>query len=200
MGGEAYFEEGIGQMAMMVHGLFPKLPTEPVTVGYTWQDDMDIPDITSSTSREFVGETTYTVTGFKEKYGISCVEVATVSTFEFEGKVEQQGEAWLMTGSGQSTGTMLFSLDDGLHPVQQERLDDSVRGRGFDHGRRRRVDHALCRVEAPRHDGAAVVTDSCIRSRVFRGAGPNGIDQETQPGTQDVLRRCPPAGRQTSHQ
>jgi hypothetical protein len=114
MGGEEYFEEGIGQMAMMVHGLFPILPTEPVTIGYTWQDDMDIPDITSSTNRDFVGETTYTVTGFKEKYGISCVEVATVSTFEFEGKVEQQGEAWLMTGSGTATGTMLFSLEDGL--------------------------------------------------------------------------------------
>jgi hypothetical protein len=40
--------------------------------------------------------------------------VATVSTFEFEGKVEQQGEAWLMTGSGTATGTMLFSIEDGL--------------------------------------------------------------------------------------
>jgi len=114
MGGEDYFEEGIGQMAMMVHGLFPVLPTEPLTIGYTWQDDMDIPDITSSTARDFVGETTYTVVGFKEKYSIPCVEVATVTEFEFEGKVEQQGEAWLMTGSGVSNGTMLFSIEDGL--------------------------------------------------------------------------------------
>ena len=114
MGGEDYFEEGIGQMAMMVHGLFPVLPTEPLTIGSTWQDDMNIPDITSSTSRDFVGETTYTVVGFKEKYSISCVEVATVTEFEFEGKVEQQGEAWLMTGSGVSNGTMLFSIEDGL--------------------------------------------------------------------------------------
>ena len=114
MGGEEYFEEGIGQMAMMIHGMFPILPEEPLTIGYTWQDDMDIPNITSATTREFVGETTYTVVGFKEKYQIPCVEVATVTTFEFEGKVEQQGEAWLMTGAGEANGTVLFSVEDGL--------------------------------------------------------------------------------------
>jgi hypothetical protein len=114
MAGEAYFEEGVGQVALMIHGMFPKLPEEPITIGYTWEDDLDIPDITSSTARDFIGETTYTVVGFKEKYGISCVEVATVSTFEFEGKVEQQGEAWLMSGAGESKGNVLFSLESGL--------------------------------------------------------------------------------------
>jgi len=114
MGGEEYFEEGIGQMAMMVHGLFPELPEEPLTIGYTWQDDLDIPDITSATNRDFVGEVTYTVVGFKEKYQIPCVEVSAVSTFEFEGKVEQSGEAWLMTGSGESVGTILFSIEDAI--------------------------------------------------------------------------------------
>jgi hypothetical protein len=114
MGGEDYFEEGVGQMAMMVDGMFPVLPEEPLTVGYTWTSEMDIPNITSSTSRDFLGETTYTVVGFKEKYGIACVEVGTVTDFEFEGKVEQQGEAWLMTGSGTTTGTVLFSIEDGL--------------------------------------------------------------------------------------
>ena len=114
MAGEAYFEEGVGQMALIIHGMFPMLPEEPITIGYTWKDDLDIPTITSSTDRDFVGETTYTVMGFKEKYGISCVEVATVSTFEFEGRVEQQGEAWLMSGSGESTGTVLFSIEDGF--------------------------------------------------------------------------------------
>ena len=114
MAGEDYLEEGVGQLALMIHGMFPKLPEEPITIGYTWEDDLDIPDITSSTKRDFVGETTYTVVGFKEKYGISCVEVATVSTFEFEGRVEQQGEAWLMSGSGESTGTVLFSIEDGF--------------------------------------------------------------------------------------
>ena len=114
MGGEEYFEEGIGQMAMMIHGMFPVLPEEPLTIGYTWEDDMDIPNITSATTREFVGETTYTVVGFKEKYQIPCVEVAVVSTFEFEGRVEQQGEAWLMTGTGESAGIALFSIEDGL--------------------------------------------------------------------------------------
>ena len=114
MSGEDYFEEGVGQLALMIHGMFPKLPKEPITIGYTWEDDLDIPDITSATTRDFVGETTYTVVGFKEKYGISCIEVATVSTFEFEGRVEQQGEAWLMSGSGESTGIVLFSIEDGL--------------------------------------------------------------------------------------
>jgi hypothetical protein len=114
MAGEGFFEEGVGQVALMIHGMFPKLPEEPITIGYTWEDELDIPDITSSTSRDFVGETTYTVVGFKEKYGISCVEVATASTFEFEGKVEQQGEAWLMSGAGQSEGIVLFSIEDGL--------------------------------------------------------------------------------------
>ncbi|MCK4410071.1 MAG: hypothetical protein KAW67_08295 [Candidatus Eisenbacteria sp.] len=114
MAGEEYFEEGVGQLALMIHGMFPKLPEEPITIGYTWEDDLNIPDITSSTDRDFFGETTYTVIGFKEKYGISCVEVATVSTFEFEGRVEQQGEAWLMSGSGESEGVVLFSMEDGL--------------------------------------------------------------------------------------
>jgi hypothetical protein len=114
MAGEAYFEEGVGQVALMIHSMFPELPEEPITIGYTWQDELDIPDITSSTNRDFVGETTYTVVGFKEKYGVSCVEVATVSTFEFEGRVEQQGEAWLMSGSGGSKGTVLFSMENGL--------------------------------------------------------------------------------------
>ncbi len=114
MSGEDYFEEGVGQLALMIHGMFPKLPKEPITIGYTWEDDLDIPDITSATTRDFVGETTYTVVGFKEKYGVSCVEVATVSTFEFEGRVEQQGEAWLMSGSGTGSGTVLFSIEDGL--------------------------------------------------------------------------------------
>jgi len=97
MAGEAYFEEGVGQVALMIHSMFPELPEEPVTIGYTWEDELDIPDIT-----------------FKEKYGVSCVEVATVSTFEFEGRVEQQGEAWLMSGSGGAKGIVLFSMESGL--------------------------------------------------------------------------------------
>ena len=114
MAGERYFEEGVGQVALMIHSMFPELPQAPITIGYTWEDELDIPNITSSTNRDFVGETTYTVVGFKEKYGISCVEVATVSTFEFEGRVEQQGEAWLMSGSGGSEGVVLFSIESGL--------------------------------------------------------------------------------------
>jgi hypothetical protein len=124
MGGEEYFDEGIGQLSMMIQGLFPVLPDEPLTVGYSWTDDLDIPDITSSTTRDFVGETTYTVVGFKEKYQVPCVEVSSVTTFEFEGKVEQQGEAWLMTGSGVSNGTILFSIETGL--IQTEKSETTV--------------------------------------------------------------------------
>jgi hypothetical protein len=114
MGGEDYFEQGLGEMALMLHGLFPLLPEEPVTIGYTWQDDMDVPNISSATTREFVGETTYTVIGFKEKFAIPCVEIEAITDFEFEGKVEQQGQAWLMTGSGRTVGQLLISIEDGL--------------------------------------------------------------------------------------
>jgi len=114
MGGEAYFEKSIGEMSMMIHSLFPVLPEDALTIGYTWEDELDIPDITAATNRDFIGETTYTVVGFKEKYQIPCVEVEAVTTFEFEGRVEQQGEAWLMTGSGVSNGTQLFSIENGI--------------------------------------------------------------------------------------
>jgi hypothetical protein len=130
MGGEDYFEEGIGQMAMMIHGLFPKLPEGPITIGQTWQDEMDIPNISSATTREFIGETTYTVVGFKEKFGIPCVEISEVTEFEFEGKVEQQGEAWLMTGAGQSVGTVLISLEDGFILASQSDSTVDFEGEG----------------------------------------------------------------------
>ncbi|MBN2565218.1 MAG: hypothetical protein JXB46_05865 [Candidatus Eisenbacteria bacterium] len=111
---EAYFDQGAGEISLMMQGMFPVLPEGPIDIGYTWQEDLDVPDITSSTDRDFIGETTYTVSGFKEKYGIPCVEVKTVSSFEFEGRVEQQGEAWLMSGTGSGDGTILFSVNDGL--------------------------------------------------------------------------------------
>jgi hypothetical protein len=130
MGSEDYFEEGIGQMAMMIHGLFPKLPEGPITIGQTWQDEMDVPNISSATTREFIGETTYTVVGFKEKFGIPCVEISEVTDFEFEGKVEQQGEAWLMTGAGQSVGTVLISLEDGFILASQSDSTVDFEGEG----------------------------------------------------------------------
>ena len=110
---EAALEQGAGQLAMLLYDLFPPLPDEPVTIGTTWTEDYDVPDITSSVDRDFVGDVTYTVVGFKEKYGIECAEIHSVANFEFEGRAEQAGEVWLMSGEGTSTGTMLVSLADG---------------------------------------------------------------------------------------
>ena len=114
LGGSRYLEEGAGEMGMLLYSLYPTLPDEPVSVGYTWEEDIDIPDITSSVDREFIGTGTYTVIGYKEKYGIACVEVATTSTFIFEGKAEQSGDIWLMSGEGTSEGVILISMDNGM--------------------------------------------------------------------------------------
>lgn len=114
LSGSAYLEEGAGETGMLLYGLFPELPDEPVEIGYSWDDDIDIPDITSSIDRDFVGDVTYTVVGFKEKYGISCVEVSASSTFMFEGRAEQSGDIWLMSGEGTTEGTILISLEDGM--------------------------------------------------------------------------------------
>lgn len=130
LGSEEYFQEGAGEIAFMIQNMFPVLPDEPLTIGYTWQDDIDVPDIATSTNRDFVGETTYTVVGYKEKYGIPCVEVSAVSTFEFEGRVEQQGEAWLMSGTGESKGSILFSLEDGLILYSKEETTMDFEGEG----------------------------------------------------------------------
>ncbi len=70
LAGEAALEGGAGQFAMLLYDVFPSLPAEPMTVGMTWTEPYDIPDITSSADRDFVGESTYTVTGFKRKYEI----------------------------------------------------------------------------------------------------------------------------------
>lgn len=111
--GEAALEAGAGQLAMLLYGVFPPLPDEPVQIGTTWTVPYDVPDITSAVDRDFVGETIYTVTGFKEKYEIACVEVHSSTSFEFEGRAEQGGEVWLMSGDGVGEGDMLISLSDG---------------------------------------------------------------------------------------
>jgi hypothetical protein len=114
LAGEAALEAGAGQLAMLLYEVFPPLPDEPLSVGVTWTVPYDVPDITSAVDREFVGEKTYTVTGFKEKYEIECVVVHSVTSFEFEGRAEQAGEVWLMSGEGVGEGNMLISLKDGV--------------------------------------------------------------------------------------
>ncbi len=113
LSGEEALEAGTGQMAMLLYDVFPALPDEPLSIGTTWEESYDIPDITSSVERDFIGETTYTVVGFKEKYEIRCVEIARVTEFEFEGRAEQAGEMWLMSGAGTTTGSIVMSLEDG---------------------------------------------------------------------------------------
>ena len=113
LAGQATVEGGAGQFAMLLYDVFPSLPAEPMTVGMTWTEPYDIPDISTASSRDFVGESTYTVTGFKRKYEIPCVELRRTTSFEFEGRAEQENEVWLMTGSGTVEGTILISTADG---------------------------------------------------------------------------------------
>jgi len=113
LSGEAAVEGGAGQFAMLLYDVFPSLPKEPLTVGMTWTEPYDIPDITADTNRDFVGESVYTVLGYKMKYEIPCVEIGRKTTFEFEGRAEQAGEMWLMSGAGTMDGKILVSTVDG---------------------------------------------------------------------------------------
>jgi hypothetical protein len=113
LAGQKALETGAGELAMLLYDVFPPLPDGPVTVGTTWTKPYEIPNITSTVDRTFVGETTYTVTGFKQKFEMNCVEIKTVSSFEFEGRAEQAGEAWLLSGDGTVDGTLLVSVDNG---------------------------------------------------------------------------------------
>lgn len=112
LAGEEYLEAGAGQIAMLLFDVFPPLPDEPLRVGTTWSVDYDIPDITTAVDRDFIGEVTYTVVGFKEKFDVKCAQISVVTDFEFEGRAEQGGEVWLMSGAGVSEGSALIALDD----------------------------------------------------------------------------------------
>ncbi len=113
LSGEEALEAGVGQMAMLLYDIFPQLPDEAITIGSTWTEDYEIPDITASVERDFIGETVYTLLGFKEKYEIRCAEIHRLTTFEFEGRAEQDEEIWLMSGAGTIEGTIVVALDDG---------------------------------------------------------------------------------------
>ncbi len=106
---EAAFESGAGEFAMALSEVFPKLPDQPLTIGATWTEPVDVPD----PNRDFVGDVTYTVVGFKEKYEIRCAVLKMETNFEFEGRATQGGDVWLMTGSGDGKGDILLALDSG---------------------------------------------------------------------------------------
>ncbi len=128
--GQDALEGGAGQIALLLYDIFPALPDEPVAIGSTWTEPLDIPNITSSVERDIVGETVYTVTAFKAKYEIDCVEIQTVTDFEFEGRAEQGGDVWLMSGAGTSTGTMLVSIEDGTLVVSRSDMEMELVGEG----------------------------------------------------------------------
>lgn len=130
LAGESALEGGAGQFAMLLYDVFPSLPAEPMAVGMTWTEPYDIPDITTSADRDFVGESTYTVTGFKRKYEIPCVEMHRTTTFEFEGRAEQAGEVWLMSGQGAVKGTILVSTIDGRLVWSSSQSEMTLEGEG----------------------------------------------------------------------
>jgi hypothetical protein len=130
LSGEAALEQGAGQIAMLLYEIFPTLPEGPITVGTSWTEPYDVPEISSSVDRTFVGDTTYTVVGFREKYEIQCAEIKTATSFEFEGRAEQAGEVWLMSGSGTADGTILLSIKDGNIVYSDGQATMSLTGEG----------------------------------------------------------------------
>ena len=127
---EEYLQAGAGQMAMLLYDIFPPLPDGPVEVGTTWSEDYDVPDITTAVDRDFIGETTYEVVGFKARNGIECVEIERTSSYEFEGRAEQAGEMWLMSGSGDIQGTMLISIEGGMVVYSSSETSLTLQGEG----------------------------------------------------------------------
>jgi hypothetical protein len=112
IGSAEYLEAGAGQMAVLLYDVFPPLPDEALDVGVSWTTDYDIPDLSAAVDRDFTGESTYVVTGFKNKNQIDCVVINRHSDFNFEGRAEQAGEVWLMEGEGTVDGDLFLSMED----------------------------------------------------------------------------------------
>jgi len=70
------------------------------------------------------------VLGFKRRYDIPCAEIRRVTNFEFEGRAEQGGEVWLMSGRGTTDGTMLISTEDGLVVWSSSNSNMTLKGEG----------------------------------------------------------------------
>jgi len=128
--GEGAAESGAGQLAILLYDVFPPLPGEPVTIGSTWTEPLDVPSLTTAVEQDIIGETVFTVTGFKAKYEINCVEIQAVTEFEFEGRAEQSGDVWLMSGAGTATATMLVSIDDGTLVMSAGDMEMTLVGEG----------------------------------------------------------------------
>lgn len=130
IGSSEYLEAGAGQMAVLLYDVFPPLPDEALDIGVSWTSDYDIPDLSAAVDRDFTGETTYTVTGFKSKNLIDCVVVNRHSDFSFEGRAEQAGEVWLMEGDGTVDSDLYLSIEDGSLVFSSGEMKMTLTGEG----------------------------------------------------------------------
>jgi len=129
LAGEAYLEEGTGQFKVLVDYLVPPLPDEPIVIGTSWTKELDPADI-SGLDQEYIGETVYTVTGFKETYEVVCAEIQFNASFEYEGRFEQGDDVWLVSGVGGGEGTMLIALDSGQLVHSEMQIEQDMTGEG----------------------------------------------------------------------
>ncbi len=134
LGSSEYLEAGAGQLAVLLYDVFPPFPDEPLDIGTTWTVDYDVPDLSASVDRDFTGETTFTVTGFKRKFLTDCVVVHRVTDFTFEGRAEQEGQVWLMDGDGTVEGDSYLALADGMLVYSAAEMDLTLVGEGSSTG------------------------------------------------------------------
>ncbi len=130
IGSSEYLEAGAGQMAVLLYDVFPPLPDEALDIGVSWTTDYDIPDLSASVDRDFAGESTYIVTGFKSKNEIDCVVVNRHSDFSFDGRAEQAGEVWLMEGEGTVDGDLYLSIEDASLVFSSGEMKMTLTGEG----------------------------------------------------------------------
>jgi len=130
LGNSEYLEAGAGQLAVLLYDVFPPFPNEPVDIGTTWTVDYDVPDLSASIDRDYTGETTFTVTGFKGKFLVDCVVIHRVTDFTFEGRAEQKGQVWLMDGDGTIKGDSYIALEDGMLVYSSAEMNLSLVGEG----------------------------------------------------------------------
>ncbi len=130
IGSSEYLEAGAGQMAVLLYDVFPPLPDEALDIGVSWTSDYDIPDLSAAVDRDFTGETTYTVTGFKSKNLIDCVVINRHSDFCFEGRAEQAGEVWLMEGDGTVDSDLYLSIEDASLVFSSGEMKMTLTGEG----------------------------------------------------------------------
>jgi len=130
LGSSEYLEAGAGQLAVLLYDVFPPFPDEPLDIGTTWTVDYDVPDLSAAVDRDFLGETTFTVTGFKRKFLVDCVVIHRVTDFTFEGRAEQEGQVWLMDGDGSIKGDSYIALEDGMLVYSAAEMNLTLMGEG----------------------------------------------------------------------